>query len=131
MRLFLFVIIITLFSCKKNDESLYNEWNLISYVKGPGEVITNSGFRIKINFYQNENFTVKMNTNMCQGNFSAGVREFNVINLSCDTFCCDSNLSVEAINLIKDSVETYNINGKTLKLYGGNFTKLEFTIAEL
>ena len=41
---------IFLISCQKGDADISNEWSLTSYVKGPGEMVKNSGFYLKIEF---------------------------------------------------------------------------------
>lgn len=130
MKFYFIIVFITLISCQKKDVNIYNEWNLSSYVKGPGEIVTNNGFYLKIKLTKDKNFTAFLNTNECYGDFTKGVKNFEITNLYCDTLCCDSNQSIEVLNLIKDSVETYSINRGVLKLEGGLFTKLEFNIVE-
>ena len=124
------LISILFIGCKEEDVSIYNQWNLISYVKGPGEVVQNDGFYLKVRFYRDHSFGAILNTNECAGEFTKGVTNLDVSNLTCDSLCCDSTLSTEAINLITDSVDSYNINGNVLELEGGHFTKLQFQLAE-
>ncbi len=130
MRINYIIILILLTSCQKKDVNIYNEWNLTSYIKGPGEIVINSGFYLKLKITKDKTLTAFLNTNECYGDFTKGVKNFEITNLYCDTLCCDSSLSKEALNLIQDSIETYNINGTTLRLTGGSFTKLEFEIVQ-
>ena len=130
MRFYFVIVTIVLISCQKSDVDISNEWRLTSYVKGPGEMVKNSGFYLKIELTKDKNFTAFLNTNECIGNYTNGVKNFEITNLSCDSLCCDSSLSREALHLIMDSVETYAINGNVLKLSGSSFTKLEFNLVQ-
>lgn len=121
---------IFLISCQKGDADISNEWSLTSYVKGPGEMVKNSGFYLKIEFAKDKSLTAFLNTSKCVGEYTNGVKNFKITNLSCDSLCCDSSLSREALNLIMDSVETYTINRNVLRLSGSSFTKLEFNLVQ-
>ena len=132
MRILLGLTFFSIFltACKEEDVSVYNQWNLMSYVKGPGEVVKNDGFYLKVRFYRDHSFGAVLNTNECTGEFTKGVTNLDVSNITCDSVCCDSLLSIESLNLITDSVDSYNINGNILELEGGHFTKLQFQLAE-
>lgn len=124
------VFIIIISSCRKEDSSLFNKWNLISYVKETGAVAKSGGFRLKLDLAKDKNYTVQLNTNSCFGEFTKGANEISFISSSCDSICCDSTFSKEAFALLVDSISKYEITGSSLKLKGGQFTTLHFALAE-
>lgn len=132
MKLFTFLLFtFALFiSCKRENISLYNQWQLTSYIKGPGEIVKNSGFNLKIQFFRDKSFGAYLNTHDCYGEFTKEASKLNVYKLTCDSLSFDSSLTKEALYLIIDSAETYNINGNTLELEGGDFTKIKFQLTD-
>ncbi len=116
--------------CGKEDVSLFNKWQLSSYLKGPGEVVISQNFRLKVEFNKDQTFSCDLNTNSCIGNFEKGAKNFAILSSECTEMCCDSINSIEAYQLLTDSVSEYEISGEQLKLKGNNYISLQFTLLD-
>ena len=125
-----FLTISLLLGCGKEDVSLFNKWQLSSYLKGPGEVVISQNFRLKVEFNKDQTFSCDLNTNSCTGNFEKGAKNFAILSRECTEMCCDSINSIEAYQLLTDSVSEYEISGEQLKLKGNDYISLQFTLID-
>lgn len=129
--IFLSFFLILIFSgCKKDKTSFFNSWKLKSYLKGPGEVVVNAGFKFEVSFNKDSVFSTQLDYNSCEGSFYKGSSELNILGGSCTALCCDSLNSKEVLTLFLDSVNEYEISGKQLKLRGDNFISLTFELSK-
>lgn len=124
----LFTVFLTAISCSKEKTSLFNTWKLKSYLKGPGEVVVNSGFKFEISFSKDSSYNALLDINSCSGTFLKSASELTINEGFCTETCCDQDNSLEAFKLFTDSVNKYEISGNNLKLKGNTYIILEFEL---
>ena len=120
-----------LFSCKTDDDvKLANKWTLDSYIKNSVSTVTNVPFPLYFTFKKDNVVQVNLNVNICEGLYEKASETIILNNFNCTKLCCDSSAYIEAYELFIDSVKTYHINGKTLKLKGDHGTVMQFSLVE-
>ena len=118
-----------LLSCKSDeDASLINKWKLDSYIKNSGSTVTLLSFPIHFVFEKDSTVKINLNVNTCNGEYTKSSKKLTLKNFNCTKICCDSVASIEAYELLVDSITTYEINGKTLKLKGNYGTAMQLSL---
>lgn len=122
-----------LFLCAcDNDEnvSLANKWQLESWIKDYGSLVTNIPTAVYYTFDKDNQLTVELEKNDCVGTYTKGSKSISFSSFDCDSLCCDSSYSKNGFNLMLDSITTYSIEGRTLKLRGNSDAAMNFVLVD-
>lgn len=103
-----------------DDASLINKWQLESWVKDYGSIVTNVPTPVYFTFDKDDQLKIELEENTCTGSFNKGAEAIEFSSFNCTNNCCDSLYSIEGYNLLLDSITKHTIEGSRLKLTGNS-----------
>lgn len=124
----------TLFSCKKDGGStgsLYRTWKATEFMSLESVAYPKiEGNKILLTFNQAGSYSLKLDINYCNGNFTSGENnQMQILSPGCSKACCDSQFS-EKLTTMLPKVTSYSIEGNTLKLNVPQWGYIEFESVE-
>lgn len=114
------ILLLTLGSCNKDEETnsaLFQTWEAKNFMSLESVAYPkNENNKILLTFGKTGSFQLKLDINSCSGPFSLGKNnQLEIKSTACTEACCDSKFSEKlAATLLR--VESYTIEGTTLKL---------------
>jgi heat shock protein HslJ len=124
--LLLFVTLIALTGCKKDsnsDVTLFGKWKIEGYVANSSSLAQTATTDVYLTFYNNKTIAISLEVNACSGTFSLDASSLTIKDATCTETCCDSDFSLELMNLIP-LVESHHFTNNQLNLTGSDFLKI-------
>lgn len=114
------ILILTLISCHKDEDAnsaLFQTWEVKDFMSLESVAYPkNENNKILLTFEKTGSYQLKLDINSCSGPFSIGKTNQLVIkSTACTEACCDSKFSEKLATMLL-RVESYSIEGTTLKL---------------
>lgn len=114
------ILMLTVSSCRKDEEAnsaLFQTWEAKDFMSLESVAYPkNENNKILLTFEKTGSYHLKLDINSCSGPFSLGKSNQLVIkSTACTEACCDSKFSEKLATMLLQ-VESYSIEGTTLKL---------------
>lgn len=114
------ILLLTLGSCNKDEETnsaLFQTWEAKDFMSLESVAYPkNENNKILLTFGKTGSYQLKLDINSCSGPFTLGKNNrLEIKSTACTEACCDSKFSEKLASMLL-RVESYRIEGTTLKL---------------
>lgn len=114
------ILLLTLGSCNKDEETnsaLFQTWEAKDFMSLESVAYPkNENNKILLTFEKTGSYQLKLDINSCSGPFTLGKNnQLEIKSTACTEACCDSKFSEKLATMLL-RVESYSIEGTTLKL---------------
>lgn len=114
------ILLLNLYSCTKEKETnpaLFQTWEVLDFMSLESVAYPkNENNRILLTFEKRGSYQLKLDINSCSGPFTLGKNnQLEIKSTACTEACCDSKFSEKLATMLL-KVESYSIEGTTLKL---------------
>jgi hypothetical protein len=116
-----FILLLTLGSCNKDEvtnSALFRTWEVKEFMSLESVAYPKTeGNEILLTFEKTGSYQLKLDINSCGGPYILGKdNQLEIRSTACTEACCDSKFSEKLATMLLQ-VESYSIEGSTLKLY--------------
>ena len=114
------ILVLTVSSCHKDEEAnsaLFQTWEAKDFMSLESVAYPkNENNKILLTFEKTGSYQLKLDINSCSGPFTLGKNnQLEIKSTACTEACCDSKFSEKLATMLL-RVESYSIEGTTLKL---------------
>lgn len=112
--LILVMVGLTMWSCEKEKSDIditSNSWEVVKIKKQGKHTYTKVKETYVLEFINDSVYTLKLDVNDCEGNYTAGGDgKINIESMACTEICCDSELAEDLVRLLPEMTDYYGID---------------------